>query len=815
MKVTFVKTIVRDFKKNFTRLIAIVAIMGLGVGFLIGLLSATPNLQDSMERYYDESNSYDILLKSTIGFSEDDVNHLKEDIQTIEDIEGFFSMDYKTRLHSVDITARVIIGKLPSTINQMKLVAGRYPANDKECLVHNMGVYLDKNPIDEEIMVDGVFYRIVGVCNTPVYYYKMQENTQLGNGNLDVILYLDSQFVTSSITDIAITIQGAKELNSFKSSYFKHIEPVEEEIKKVEESYLNSRLESLYKEAVIKELEALNIPASPEMVEAMAKREEIVEAVNKELPLEKQWYVLNRKSNLSYISFEANSKKVNDVAVVFPFFFFFIAALIALTSVSRLVQEDRSSIGTLKSLGYSNGRILNKYFIYALFACFVGSVGGLFLGVYAIPMVIYFCYNSLFVMPVGHFSWYAWTVLLASLTMSITVFIVMLAVCLKALREKPNALLVPKAPKAGKRILLERIDFIWKRLKFKYKSSVRNIFRFKRNLIMMIVGVGGCTGLMLVGLGLRDSLNGSSKRQFEDILNYDFSVGVQEEVSLEFLEDSSYIYLFKETGKVKKNKDFEVNILYADDSILDYMNLGVKSIPLDSVIISSQLADQFQLKKGSTIRIEVDGNEKSFKVSSIFTNYIDNYIITSNKEGQINTMFIKLGVLDKANYESVVEKIYETKELSNVTDLSQSKNLYSSLSNGIELVVLLIIICSGLLAIIVIYNLTNININERIKEIATLKVLGYQKSEVLGYIYREIIIMSVLGILLGFGIGPLLNLFVMKQIASPGQCFPTSIHGLNFLYSFLITSLFIGIVLLLFIPKMKKIKMVESLKSVE
>ncbi|MDE7263960.1 MAG: FtsX-like permease family protein, partial [Anaeroplasmataceae bacterium] len=736
MKVTFVKTIFRDFKKNFTRLIAIVAIMALGVGFLIGLLSATPNLQDSMERYYDDTNTYDILLKSTIGFSEQDISRLKEDVLGIEDIEAFSAMDYKTHHNSKDITARVITSALPSRINQIELIAGRYPTQAKECIVHNMGIYLDKTPLDEEILIEGVAYKIVGVCNSPVYYYRMQENTQIGNGNLDVILYLDSAYTESSITDIAITLSGAKKLNSFTSSYFKFIETIEKNLKNVEEAYIFSRLEDLYKEAVIKELEKLNIPITSEIVEAMlaARREEIVEAVNQELPIEKQWYILNRKSNLSYISFEANSAKVNNVAVVFPFFFFFIAALIALTSVSRLVQEDRSSIGTLKSLGYSNGRILNKYFIYALFACLVGSVGGLFLGVYAIPMVIYFCYNSLFVMPVGHFSWYAWTVLLASLTMSFTIFMVMLAVCLKALKEKPNALLVPKAPKAGKRILLERIDFLWKRLKFKYKSSIRNIFRFKRNLIMMIVGVGGCTGLMLVGLGLRDSLNGSSKRQFEEILKYDFSVGVQEEIPLDFLQDSSYMYLYKETGEVKGSKEYEVNLLYTDDSILNYMELNVKSLPKDSVIISSQLAEQFHLRKGDNIVIEVEGREKSFLVSSIFTNYIDNYIIASNPDEKINTMLIKLGTLDKENYEVIVEKIYEAEVLTNVTDLAQSKKLYSSLSNGIELVVLLIIFCSGLLAIIVIYNLTNININERIKEIATLKVLGYQRAEVLGYI---------------------------------------------------------------------------------
>ncbi|MDE6661017.1 MAG: hypothetical protein K2J93_04295, partial [Anaeroplasmataceae bacterium] len=360
--------------------------------------------------------------------------------------------------------------------------------------------------------------------------------------------------------------------------------------------------------------------------------------------------------------------------------------------------------------------------------------GGLFLGVYGLPMAIYFCYNSLFVMPKGYFSWYTWCVLLASISMSVTVFAVMIIVCLKALSEKPNALLVPKAPKAGRRILLERIGFIWKRLKFKYKSSIRNIFRFKRNLIMMIVGVGGCTGLMIVGLGLRDSLSSASTVQFEEVMKYDFSLSVQEEIELDFLQDSKLTYLYKEEGKLKKNKDYTIDILYAEDEITEYMNLKVQELPIDSVIISSQLAKNFRLKKGSSITVEIDGKEKVFTVASVFDNYISNYIITKRTNEHFNTAFLKLGTQDRLNYDTIVKQIYEVDGVTAVSDLTQTKELYSSLSNGIELIIFVIILCSGLLAIIVIYNLTNIIINERIKEIATLKVLGYQRKEVLGYI---------------------------------------------------------------------------------
>ncbi len=816
MKKTFIKTIFRDFKKNFTRLIAIVAIVALGVGFLIGLLSSTPDLQDSMDKYYDEYDMYDVLLKSTIGFSSNDVTSLAEDIQEIEKIEGYASIDSMGTYATKEVSTRVIRTEETTSLNQKKIILGRMPTSSIECVVQNLGIFLDKNPIGDKIEIGDEIYTIVGVCNSPVYYYRMQENTQIGNGILDVVLYtIGNNF---PITDIAITFKGADKRHSFKKEYFSYIEPFEKQLIDLSFSYLDQRLNSLYEEAFKEARKVLeDNPSIPSfMIDQIldSQKEEIKKTVDEQFS-ELKWYVLNRKSNLSYIAFNENSTKVDKVAIIFPFFFFFIAALIALTSITRLVYEDRGAIGTLKSLGFSNARILNKYLIYAIFACLIGSAGGLLLGVYGIPMVVYYAYNSLFQLPTGVFRWHSWCVLLSSISMSVTIFIVMLAVCLKALSEKPNALLVPKAPRAGKRILLERVGFFWKKLKFKYKSSIRNVFRFKRNLVMMVIGIGGCTGLMLVGLGLKDSLSGSSELQYEKVLTYDFSLGIKQEVHLDYLTDSTLLYLYQEEGKVKENKEYEVSILYTDSMILDYMNLNVDELPQTGVIISSDLANKFHLKKNSKIEIEANSKSKEFIVSSVFENYIGNYIITRKSNEDINTMLVKLGPKDKESYDTIVQKIYETNEINSVVDLASSKELYMTLTNGTELVILLIIFCSGLLAIIVIYNLTNININERIKEIATLKVLGYQKIEVLGYIYREIIMMSVFGILFGFGLGPLLNIFIMRQISSPGQCFPSTISGINFLYAFLITAIFVGIVLLFFIPKMRKIKMVESLKSVE
>lgn len=827
MNKTFIKTIFRDFKRNFSRLISIIAIMALGSGFLIGLLSSTPVLQHSMDRFYHQQDMYDILLKSTLGFTQEEVDQLSKDVQDAEKVEGFSSLDNEINFAGQSITVRTTISNLKDGINQVELIAGEYPKTKHECLIQNLGYFFEKDCIGKTIEVGEDTYTIVGICNSPVYSYKMQEPSTVGKGTVDAFLYIDSAFTEYIITDVAFLLKDSKKYNSFDKSYFSYIEPYKEKLKGLENSYLEVRLKNLKESAFDEALEEarqqllLQFPNLPiESIETIlnSQKDKIFEEVEKQLAdIKLKWYILDRKSNMSYVSYEENSNKVNRVAVIFPFFFFFIAALISLTSVTRLVYEDRASIGTLKSFGYSKRKILSKYLIYAIFACGIGTLGGLFLGVYGLPYVIYICYNSLFVMPACKLSWHIEYVLLASITMSITIFCVMIAVCFKALNEKPNALLMPKAPKAGKRILLERIGFIWKKLKFKYKSSIRNVFRFKSNLMMMIVGVGGCTGLMLIGLGLNDSINALGNEQYQNILKYDFMLTVDQEVEMEYLKDSSWMYLYQEEASLNKDSIYEIELLYTEDNIIDFMNLGIDAFMEDSVVISSQLAHDFHLRKNDTIELLVEGEVKQFKITNIFTNYVSNYVIVHQSliKEPVNRLLLKLGEQDKANYEETIRHIFATEEFLTIEDLSQTRTIYASMTDSIGLVVLLIIFFSGLLAIVVIYNLTNININERIKEIATLRVLGYHRKEVLGYIYREIIIMSVLGIVFGFLLGPILNYFVMRQISSPGLRFNANLSGLYYLYSFLITLGFVIIVLLLFIPKIKKIKMVESLKSVE
>ncbi len=831
MKKTFRKTLLKDIKKNFSRFLAIIAIVALGVGFLIGLLSATPDLQYSVDQYYDQQNMYDLQIKSTIGFDEEDVISLKEDVPEIEEAIGYYQIDLVGEYQNQDVTVRKIVTDMDSPINRMELVLGRYPQNENEVVVQQKGIFLDTVELDSDIYVDGKTYRIVGVCHNPVYYYKMPEVALAGSGTLDVVCWVDAQYEPlPAITDLVLTIQGADDKNSFKDEYLDLVEQTALKIEQLAPTYLqerytqlayqqiyNTAYETLQQQYPFLSEEALKKIMDEQEETFRQKANEVTDQAFEEGNLE--WYVLDRTSNVSFVSFKENAKKVNDIAVIFPVFFFFIAALIALTSVTRMVAEDRSNIGTLKSLGYSLGTILFKYIFYSLLAGLLGSLIGIVLGVYILPTVIYNAYNTLFFLPPVLYQWNAVIILLSALAMIVTILLVTVAVCLKTLKERPNALLVAKAPRPGKRILLERMTFIWKHLKFKYKSALRNVFRFKRNLIMMIVGVGGCTALMLVAFGIQDSVANFSHHQYENVLKYDLLIETTEELSFDdVFKDSVYMEFETETATVAQNKDYQLDVYYCNDEILNYMNLEVSSFDQDSVIVSKQLANEFHLKKGSTLTLSVDNQTKSFIISSVFDNYVSNYLIVhqdQKEQYQPNAYLVRYGEQDRANEKEILMQMNQNDRVVTAEAISQTRTNYDSMSDSLGIIVAVVILCSGALAIIVIYNLANININERIKEIATLRVLGYQQTEVCGYIYREILLMSVLGILFGFLLGPILNYFVMDRISSIGQYFKTSLAWPNFFYSLLLTIAFVLLVLVIFIPKIRKIKMVESLKCVD
>ena len=530
-------------------------------------------------------------------------------------------------------------------------------------------------------------------------------------------------------------------------------------------------------------------------------------------------YVLNLKTNQSYVSVRENAKKIDNIAVIFPVFFYFIAALVALTTITRLVNEERGIIGLFKSLGFSKFKILSKYLLFALVCSVLGSALGNLAGVYALPYVVYGAYKTILDLPPMVFTVEAMINCISIVMMIITIMGVASYVTLQTLKERPAELLQPKAPKPGKRLLLERWKGLWKRIKFKYKNTLRNIFRYKKNLAMMMVGVGGCVALLVTAFGIRDAFDTLATVQYDKILSYDLRVNVDDGTYLpdDILNECEYRYVNQKSVYIDGDDDYQINRITTKSDMNSYFSFkhGGKKVEFNpgDVVIDMQIAKAFDLKVGSTFKF--DDSKKEYTVTGIFDNHIDNYIFVYDSElsdSECNTYFINLN--DGVNEEKILDDLGLNNVLG-IESISQKKKSFDTMLSSVVLILVVVIICSGALAIIVIYNLTNININERLKEIATLKVLGYQNREVYGYIYREIFVLTIFGILLGFLVGPFLYKFVMLNLNEPGMMLPTSVHPLNYLYSFLFTLLFTFIVDLILVRKIKNIKMVESLKCVD
>lgn len=841
---TYRKTILRDIKLSFSRFIAIIAIVALGVGVLVGLLSTSPDLISSMDSFYDMHEFHDINLKSNIGFSEQSIPQIEAIYSEEGLVEGIYEVDEMVSLSGKNTVGRIIKREVQNTkVDKLELVDGRFAKEKNECVVERNNKVLLESSIGDKVIIGEAEYIVVGHVKNPCYISKEKEPSLIGNGRLGVIVYLDEK--PEIITDIIISIQSLKRLNSFSTKYINQVNKKVDELDKFIENTLAKRKNDIYDSTyevvyqsmydavyleIYNQIKATGVEDSTAQFMTLQQmnlqlekiREESKKQVESSLD-SAQIYPLTRESNPSYANYKIKSKMVEKVAGIFPIFFFLVASLISLTTITRMVEEDRSSIGTLKALGYSKKTILSKYVIYVLLACGIGSIVGVTLGIFVLPYIIYNSYLSLYFIDNFKvlFNWFY--IGLSTIAMILVILLVTIYVCMKTLKERPSTLLLGKAPKAGKRIILERIGFIWKRLKFKYKSSIRNVFRYKKNFFVMLLGVGGCSALLLCALALKDSIN-ISETQYEKIFNYDAIISLADE-DLSFIENNkeitSGIPIYQSTATTQTKEELNCSLIYASSDINNYINFFEKKKSFDlnsnSVIVSAQIAEKNKLKVGNDIELELkDKTTVKYPITNICENYIDNFVyIGTDSLDKYNAYLAKLDLSTSVEEDEFMTKLLSLDNITAVTLNSQMKETFSSVVSTLNYVVAIVVLCSGALAIIVIYNLTNINISERIREIATLKVLGYHPREVAGYIYRETIIMTILGSAIGLGLGGVLLSAVLSIISSPGMLFKSVIHWYTYLIGFSLTILFSVLVDVLFIRKIRKIKMVESLKSVD
>ncbi|MCM1026582.1 MAG: FtsX-like permease family protein [Roseburia sp.] len=883
----FFKSIVREIKNSFTRFLAILVIIALGVGFFAGLRACRPALTKTAGHYFETQKLYDFRFLSSIGFDRDSADALSEK-ENISAAEGALYEDVLIRVGGNDTPIRV--HSITDSVNAPYLVSGRMPEKENECVVDadyfgediigKALVFSAENSEETLSAFSESSFTVVGRATSPLYISAERGTTSLGDGKIAAFLLADRACFTaeydmelylslcgrgmaysdeykelvaeekSAVTKLAeeeaarryrrIVSEAQSEVDDARAE----LEQAREELSAQKEAAiedaanrmtaggLSATLENPYYAQILSEIENSFADAERELAGHEA---ELADAQREVDSIEQPTvYGLTRADNAGYAAFEQDSTIIENISVVFPAFFFLVAALVCVTTMTRMAEEQRTQIGVLKAMGYGKGKICWKYLFYAGSAGLAGSVLGFFAGTALIPMVFWNAYATTYNFADTLMYSFDPAVYVFSLAISMLCTAGTTVLCCRnALREAPTAILRPKTPKSGKRILIERFRF-WRRVSFLHKVSLRNVIRYKQRFFLMILGISGCTALLLTGFGIRDSIQNVTEYQYGEIIRYDaeitFSDPLDQGRREAFLDrqDEIEAALFLSVCNADITAEAgtkSVSITAVTEGLLsEYRNLRDKDNPVSypedgEIILCRGIAEKLGIQSGETVTLTDDSLRRiTVRVTGIFDNYIGNYLFVSEGtmrqlcgEAPENTAYVRFA----ADADFSLAKLQGDEDVSYVALNRDMRETIETSFSSLNLVVLLIILCAGALAFIVLFNLININIGERIREIATIKVLGFFHNESAAYIFREVNLLIAAGALLGLVFGRFLHAFVMDQIKPDGICFDCRILWYSYLFSIVITILFALLVQIVMRVKLKKISMTESLKSVE
>ena len=842
------KSILREIKSSKARFISILVIILLGVAFYSGIKASGPNMKAAIENFYNEYNLMDAKIVSSVGLSQEDLK-LLDNNDKILDYYASHTIDANlTNINSVVKFMEYDQDKSVN-INSLEILEGRLPKNigeialDEQALKYGDFKIGDTYTIqcDDEIknQLNNNSFKIVGIVRSPLYIEKLAKGTTtVGKGLVDYFAILNkNDFSMEAYSEIYITFKNTKGLESYSDEY---AEKMEENIRYLEELF-SSRPNERFEEIKIKAIEEIRKNYA-DVVES----ELYLSMAESQLPKidEVKYYFFDRNDNPGYSEFYDVVKRINSIATVFPICFFIVAVLICLTTMTRMVEENRIEIGTLKALGYSNMEISIKYIIYASLASIIGGILGVIVGFNIFPRVIYTAYNTQYALPNLSIVYYP-SYIIQSLVISILCTVGASLLVLKVdLNSTPSTLMRPKAPKSGKRILLERITPIWKRLNFNQKVTFRNLFRYKQRMIMTVFGIAACTAMIITGFGLKDSIGDLTNKQFNKLWKYQATVIFNDNTTIE--DDDEYneklmslkgyknsLNIHQEMVTISKEDINKQNVtLYVPedkDKFKDFVLLNDRVsgeeyiLSDDGAIINEKLAKLLGVVKGDEITFkDSENNSYIIKVSNISESYLSHgiymskayYVDVFGKEAKYNSQFI---MLDDSNYEDndIASKLMETNKVINVTMTSYLSKTTNEAMDTLNIVVIILIISAGGLALVVLYNLNNINVSERIRELSTIKVLGFYDHEVTMYILRENFILTALGIIIGMFMGKILHGFVITTAEADNMMLSPSIYATSFIYSIILTIVFSLIVMFMMHRKLKKINMIDALKSNE
>ena len=848
VKVHF-KNSIKSIIKSRRRFLSILIMAFLGVGFFSGLKACGPDMKEMLDNYVDNNKMYDIKIQSTLGLTEDDLKIVRK----IDNVLKVFPSKEKDSLVKINNKQEVAHLIPYDDINIPHVVKGRLPKNNNECVIDKL---YNKSLLGKYITIDNKKLKIVGYVESPLYMSTDRGTSLLGNGTVALFIYVNKDFLESDYyTSFNILVKDAKQEVTSSKKYNKLVDNVIEDINKIKKTQEEKRYESIIDEANNKIKEALELYTNNKqeldynynlvssiMTEEMKKEfednykklEEAKEKIdNEKEKLDKiskgTWYIQKRKNNTGYTSIIEAIQTIDNIANMFPIIFYMVAILISLTSMTRMIEEERIEIGTLKSLGYTNLTIMSKYLLYSFLACIIGGVLGMSLGFYLLPGIVWKLYSLFYYAVPGFVCKYR---LLSGIIGTLFAFICIggatYIVASSELKEQASQLMRPKAPKNGKKILLENIPFIWKHFNFSNKVTTRNIFRYKKRSITTIIGISGCTALLVTGFGIKDSVIEIPNKQFKEIIQYDSSIILSNDSEIEKIVDKIKPEIYVESKGISgiiesKEKDFETNIVvFKNNTELNKVyDLKVlkdkKKLTLDDegIIITDKIAKSLNKKINDNIKINIDGINYKLKIKGITKNYVGHYIYMNKKyyESTISKYETNMLLVKGSNAKN--KEILKFDSVSSINRVSKMIKNASIMFDAMNYVVILLIIASALLDFVVLYNLANVNISERQREIATLQVLGFYDKEVDDYINKENIIFTIIGIILGMIFGIFIIDLIVASIEIDNLRIIRYIKPISFVYSALITITFSFIVNIIIHFILKKINMIESLKSIE
>ena len=866
------RDILREISKTKSKFISIMIIMFLGVFIFVGLKETSPAMVNTYNKYIERHKMYDLRVSHNFGINEEDMKIINS-LDNVDLSESYFIK----KLQIANSNEFVNIESLPEKLVLPKLTEGALPNDDREiALVESLqGGYKIGDEISfisdksESNTLKQYKFKVVG-------FVQGADHIEVSNNNLankdyfgyvkrDVFKFENVSGVNIKLKDINYKYSDKDYITEVNKTRDSLIEKLKTQQKIDEKNYLEKNNKKLNEnEKVINQaqeqlnsvkeklelLKNVDRKSYNEQVEKLNKAQKEIDDNKKQLNIGKvslseesypRFSVENIRGLKNYAQFIDSASSLTFVANVFSIFLFVVSILVSLTTLTRMIDENRINIGTLKSLGYSNYQISKKYFVYGGLSTLIGTILGIIGAYLVIVPIIYNSYARFFTFNTPEIV-YTPSILIAAFVISLGCISLAIYIPLrKNLKEKSAYLLRPKAPSGGSRIFLEKILFIWSRLSFLRKVTFRNIFRYKIRMLMTIFGVAGCLTLMFIGFGIRYGVINISNEQFKVINKVDIAATYNP-----YIDNESVEKLQKEIDNNKNVKastkiniqlaTFESNNEIVDsaqlitvnkDDYKDYITLtdnDDKEINLsaDAAVVSEKLAYLHKLKIGDSFNVIVNNKEYTLTVGEINKNYFghtiyinkDYYESLFEKQYKDNTFLVQT-TGGKETVESVVRNLNENKDIVNISDNSKIQEILDNFIKGIDIIVAVMVICSVTLALVVLYNLINVNVSERIRELSTIKVLGFYPSEVTIYVFREIFYLSGVGIILGNYLGYKMYLKIILELAGRDMMFSSKVPLVVYLLASGITILITIVVMIVMHKKLKKVNMVEALKAIE